>query len=510
MDRLTGTDLINTPNEPAWAGMLREQAEQARAYHAGVPYPNWAFRDWKSEEHGPLPMPLPFPRHIVEKSARWLFGQPLQFTYNGNQTDADRLISDGIRSIWDSCNMESRIKSAALNASQAGGYVLFYRKAAEDAKCPVHIEIYDGAHQAIPFFDPLDARKMLMLRLQFPAYNPVEGAWYMHREEWTDAEQVTYDPLRIDSAESTSLNQMTAWHGYKRQDIQKSWVIRDVLPNEFGVIPGQYVMNLDIGAEHGWGDLWSLFRVVDRVNFTSHLAHLSNQLVAFPKEIRLNANLAADDDDEPLGINEPEYLYQKSDGAPVDVKLLESNPAGRNHVQQYLEDMIRALYEAAGSVRLSPEDVTGHGALSAQVLRLVHQPLIEQTKDKQVVQGANGIAPFLERMSLGLANAGIKHDAASADGEVQVYFADMFDLSEDEQMMRTQRLIAQVDARLISRERAVREIAASEGAADAAEWIDEAAEADESEDDSAQPSAPENNGREQNEQNRNDREEASS
>lgn len=468
---ITGKDFVNTRFIPAYQAALQNEARRARAYFMGCPYPSFGFRDWKTEENGPIPIDLRLPRNITQQSARWLFGKPISFVVNGGQEDADKKAGQRLERIWADSKMHSRAKSAAEYAGQTGGYILkfsYEKDRIANGLDPICIDVFDASAHSRIYTDPLDINTVLMVRLEYPYFNSLDGLWYMHREEWTDSLHVEYVPQPITANPDDRLDMMGAVTRFEAMPEASSWKVASEKKNLFGVIPCQLVKNLDIGAEYGWGDLWSLWPLIDRINLTSDLMNKGNQLTAYPKEVRVNATTPADDDGAPLMPGEPEYLNPRNTDLPVDVKLLESNPAGRTHLKTYMDDLRAILYNTAGGVFLDAATVTGHGAMSRVALELLFQPLIELTNDKRMSQGECGISPFLQTLCTGLYNIGAKDDAAMLNPDVMILWPDYFTPSEEEQLTRAQRLVLEVGNGLKSQETAVTENLASDGQIDPA------------------------------------------
>lgn len=470
--------LINTPYLPGNYRMLCNEARRSLAYYMQAPYPNFGFRTWKTETQGPLPLCMPIAKHITNQSARWLFGKPLGFEVNGAESEWDQEAAERIDEIWGKNRMATRILAAAKMGGLSGGYVLKFHVDPEKKASGqeiVDIQVFDVNQQAKVYVDPMDISKMLMVRLEYPFYDAVKGTWYMWREEWTDTEYVEYVPqeLRVGGPESRL---DTIWDNYNAMEVNGTdkWVIAKKSKNIYGMIPCVLVKNIDIGADYGWGDLWSLYGAIDRINLSFDLMHKGNQLTAYPKEIRLNATTSPDDDGAPLMPGEPEYLVPIEKDVDVQVFNLQSDSAGRTHLASYTESMIRWLYESAGSVNLDPSMITGHGALSAQVLKLIYNPLIETTREKQQCQGENGIAVFFESLAKAMSNMGLDDPLAnSEDINVVVQFADFFEKSEEEKLAQATRLNMLVEGGLMRPETAATELAVSHGMVDAQDAADE-------------------------------------
>ena len=451
--------LFNTPHKPYYQNVLAAEARKAKAYHNGSPYPAHAFKEWKSEKRGSLPLCQPFVREIVGKGARWLFGRPISFVVDGDDIEK----SERVNEIWNKCGMPRRAVAMAETAAQTGGVFLKWWADGEE----VRIECFDAAEQVRLYYDPHDSDRLEMLRIQYPYFNPEDGAWYLVREEYTDEQIATYAPKPIsgEPTENWTLADSYSYASTMKDD--GKWPDPVITKNAYGIIPGVLVKNIDKGMPYGWGDLWGLWPAIDRINFTMELANHDNQLSIHPKRYLLNARLKDEDDGDALSIGDDEYLDPDSPDHPVDIKWFEAKGAIREPLQGYADCLMEHVYKAAGSALIRADEITNKGNLTKAVMALLYEPLIEQTEEKRKSYGEGGVCAFFERMALGLANAGIKDPLASKGPiDVQAKWPDYFDLTEEEELARVNRLALMVDKRFTTPERAVEELAAGANVGD--------------------------------------------
>lgn len=490
MSEYTGRDFIGCKTNPAGFDSLRLLARTAKAYDALVPYPNFSAmtnKKWLTEEQGPYPRCLPFVRNIVTKGARWLFGKPVTFRVEDNKP-LSKLINDA----WTENSMGARSVPMARMGALSGGVALKWSYDPERSEYP-QIHVLDPAEHTRFYWHPHDTTQLLMVRVQYPIFDPAKGVTVWYREEWTDEELVVYEDIPQAVLVSTNVND--PYQIATKVDDYQDWKIKTREPNEFGVIPLWYVQNIHTGREFGDGDLWSYFQTIDLINYTRNLEHLNNQKGQDPGKAYID--LEPETDDAPGRDMVGESLRTTTD-AVAQGKIQELSPDAtmRPHMRQYIEDLKRELYQAVGSVELSVEDVTNKGNLTRAVLEQVYGPLIEATDEKRKSYGEDGLCTFFERMCDGMANAGVS--GWSADTDVQIHWPDMFHGTPEEHSTEVQRQKTMVEARFTTPERAVRAVAALDGIIDT----------DKLEADLAKlpPTAPDGNpGGSNNDQNRTDR-----
>lgn len=470
--------LVNARHAPEGLAEARWAALEAEAYHQLVPYPVWAFSDWRVEDRGTLPRCMPFVQTAVRRSARWLFGKPVQLLVPGNAA-----LERFFRRAWEENRMPTRLRAAAERAGYQGGLALKWAFDATDRPA-LRFQTLRLFDEVRFFHDPLDRERLLMARVQFPYFDAAAGRWWLYREEWTAEEEVRYLPqpcrwVPQPGPGGRVLGQVAVVQEGADPDACDRWEIAAREPNPFGVIPVLPVRNLDADAVWGIGDLWGLFRVADRVNLAYHGMDRGNQLDSSPVPYFLDVEADRDVLDRPLAPGEP--LALKTDNQAVlfgerrkgEVGLLEPKGSARPHLMEYVRDVRKQLMLAGGNVDLDEREITNNGRLTGAVFGFVYAPLIELTTEKRKTYGEDGIARFLERCALGLKRAGVPLEAVRGVSEereetfdVQLRWASFFDLSEEEKAVAAERARAERDAGLLPAERAIELVAAVEGIQD--------------------------------------------
>lgn len=479
--------LINTKFFPPSFTTIRMLAMEAQAYHQLRPYPYWQFGDWKVEDRGVLPRCLPLARRIVTKSARWLFGKPVEIHMPGSEP-----CEKFLREAWQLNRMPARMVAAAERAGVEGGVVLKWSYD-EAADIKLRFQVLSVVNECRLFYDPHDSDQLLMARIQYPVFNPTDGEHYLYREEWTDAWEVHYRPQKMTT---TNLHRITAggdvgpfaigqvpviWGTKTEPDIYEAWVQESATPNRFGLIPVHHVRNAEALATFGKGDLWTdatggMFRLMDRINLTYQGMDRHNQLYSDPTFIYIDAKAGPDVLDRPVQPGQATSIksdegYGPTGGKQAQAIMLESDGGVRPHMREYARDLMAEVLSTVGSVDVDTSEVGNKGNLTEAVLNQLYQPLIETTEEKRKTYGEDGIAKFLERVACGLSNLGAKEvkgvDPKKRDThDVQIRWPEYFPLDDEAKQSRFTRVSQEADAGYLPHERAVEVVLQAEGVQD--------------------------------------------
>lgn len=397
--------LIGTKHAPAGFEQMRNASIQALAYHSLDPYPFFAFQDWKKEERGPMPRCMPFVRGIVRKGAKWLFGRPVNINLPGNLE-----LQKFLMRTWADNKMPARMVSAAETGGVQGAIVLKWSYNEDDPLCKCRYQILSPIDNCRLFFDPHDSNRLLMLRIQYPYQDSATGKWFFYREEWTDQEEIHYlpvpavtHPIRVGAYDYGSI--FVTADGNKEPDNYEKWQIDQSQSgtNDFGIIPAWIIYNIETNSSWGCGDLWGLFRVVDRVNLSYHLQDRSNQFDSEPTPVYIDLVAEADSYDRPIAPGQAQSLKTDGSAEGADmrqgkVQLLEPSGKIRPYMESYARDLRQMIYDAVGYVEIHQGEVTNKGNLTQAVLSQLYAPLIEATDEKRKTYGDDGIAVFLKQI----------------------------------------------------------------------------------------------------------------
>ena len=466
----TGSDLFGVKNAPPEYREAQALAREARAYFDLRPYPWFCFADWKNEDRGPLPQCLPFVRTAVMKSARWLFGRGVSLSLPDNP-DLELLI----RESWEANRMHARLVSASEQASIDGAVCLKFSYD-EDSSPRLRIQILSAIDHVRLVRDPHDAERVIMARIQYPAWDALSDTWKWHREEWTDDSYAVYAPVEDKKGNMVYGNSNPYVSRFADPDNGLLWGDPSISANPFGVIPVVQIKNVETENPSGIGDWWGLFRVVDRICLTAHLMDKSNQLSGDPIKAVIDAH--SDTDDLEQGLGPGDMVSLKSDEGidgstkKASVELLESQGYLRPAMMEYARWLNQQLEECVGTSSVRPEEITNKGNLTQGVLRQLYAPLIERTEAKRL-SWQDGLCEFIEKVAIGLANLGVS-EARSVDlGDYRTYdvniaWPEYFEPTPDEAIQQVQLAKATEDAGYTTHARALRQVAQAQGVTDLA------------------------------------------
>jgi len=459
---MTGNDLINTTVLPAGLREARTLARKAKAYHALRPYPNVSFQQWKEDDRGPLPVCRPFVRHIVQKSADWLFLKPVHF-----KVEEEPELTELINGVWNNACMGSRAIGMAVIGALSGAVDLKWSKPDQDTN-DVTIEIYDPTEHTRFYYDQIDSTKLLMARIQVPYFDYAQKKWFWKREDWTDEYWVTYDPLP--ATQGVDRNGANPYQFVEDAD-KAQFTGEKKAKNPFGIVPFWRVRNADSGDEWGFGDLWPYYQVIDQINFNEDLGHKDNQKRVNPAVALINLTQA--NNEAPDFGNNPDavHVLETVDDKAGNIQVIEGSVEIREHIRDFADSLKKELYGAVGSVMFNPEDITNKGALTSQVMTQMYAPLIETTTRKRGLYGEDGISMFFERMSLGLSTINLEGWKPAKD--VQTIWPNVVEMTEEEKMAASNRQAFNIENAFTTHERAVRELATQDGVIDTDELLED-------------------------------------
>jgi hypothetical protein len=402
----------------------------------------------------------------------------------------DNPLEDYLRAAWQANRMPTRMVAAAARAAQQGGMAL---KFAYDKAAPVPLSFQTLAADTVRcYYHPHNRNQLLMVRVQYPYQDPVTGNWMLYREEWTAEEEVHYQPIAAQIVPTwistpqgnvAGLPYFTALGDNALPDNSGAWGEPQRKPNPFGIIPITPIKNLDADDCDGIGDLWGLFRAVDRVNLIYALMDRSNQFDSQPNLIFLDVDVDQQEADKPLAAGQPASF--KSDGDAQgerkgQIIMAEASGKLRSAMMEHAKDLRSQILAACSSVEVDQAEFTNKGNLTQAVLAQLYGPLIEITDEKRKTYGEDGICKFLESVCVGLTNAGLRlpefkgvkvddHDTY----DVTLKWAPYFALTEEEKQTVVKRLTDEVDAGVMTTERVAEHVAQLEGIEDVAAFLKE-------------------------------------
>lgn len=471
--------LIGTNMVPDQYRLWRVFASEAQAYHAGQPYPAFGFRGWRNEERGPLPLVMPFVQSIPRKAAQWLFGRPIDIRCENE--NFVKLLKDA----WAESGMGSRMVAAAETGSVMGRVAVSFDYDETREGCPLRFRVIQP-WMVRTFTDPQDASTVLMVRVTYPYRDYETGELMMYREDWTDKSHAVYEPVPV-----------TAFYAWEAPEAQfksiegsdddlrpgKTELKYTKKPNPFGVIPIVSIANIDRGRGYGVGDLWGMYRIVDRINLAYALQDRHNQKNVDPNTLLIDLQAAVDDSPQVRAPGEPTQLESVGDKGG-EVKQLTTDAAIRPHIKAYAEDIMRMLLDAVGSVIINEEQVTNKGSLTQAVMTQMYAPIILSTEEKRKQYGENGLNLLFDKVAHGLNNLKVsnKEIAEATAGfnpddpesyRCYIEWPDFFEPSDEDRQARVTRYQQEVSAGFMPREYAAKAIALMEGCEDIEDYLED-------------------------------------
>lgn len=472
--------LVGKEVTPDGYRIWRAFATEAQAYHVGSPYPEFSFRGWRKEERGPLPLVMPFVQSIPRKAAQWLFGRPIDITCE------DEAFQDLIVDAWADSRMDSRMVAAAETGAVMGkvGVKFDYDETREG--CPLRFRIIQPWMMRT-YHDPHDQSAVLMVRIQYPYRDYNSGQLMMYREDWTDKTHAVYEPVPVTSFYAwDSPDKRFGSSGAPDDDdlrAQKTELKYTKKPNPFGVIPVIEIHNIDRGRGYGTGDLWGMYRIIDRINLAYALHDRHNQKNVDPHLLLIDLEAASDDAPQVLAPGEGIQLASTSERTGK-AEQLTTDAAIRPHIRQYAEDLLKMLLDAVGSVIVDEEKVTNKGNLTQAVMTQMYAPLVLSTEEKRKAYGHDGLTRLFDAVAQGLANykgALTNKDVSKAvagfdpkDPEslrCVINWPDYFDATDEDKQARLTRYTTEVGAGFMPHDEAAKRIALMEGCEDTEDYL---------------------------------------
>jgi len=443
--------LLGTKVPPAGLARIQGLAREARAYHELDAYPMYAFRDWKIEDRGVLPRVLPLPKSIVERGAKWLFRRPLQVRVPGN-TKLEKFL----KKAWKKNRLDTRLVAMAKDAALDGGIVLKFSYDSTDKKTGgLSIQSLSLIDECRLFRDPHDAERILMARVQYPFQDPATGDTMWFREDWNAETYVEYQPLKASNL-GAAFNPDTSdqWIELKRSD------------NPFGEIPLHVIKNIETDDSFGSGDLWTLYRIIDRICLTAHLMDRSNQFDSQVNPIFLDVEVDEQDADHPLQPGQPLEVTTKPDALTQGKVLFPSGENGlRPQMLEYANWLRDQVLASCSSVEPDVDEVSNKGAMTQAVLEQLYLPQIQITEEKRKTWGEDGLEPFLALVARCLQRVGVDLGVNENDEDsytVSLGWAQFFNLSQDEKIAVVSRMVDEIANDFITQERAIEIVAEAE------------------------------------------------
>ncbi len=451
-----GENLIGTTAPPTGGYLHCLEAWKSFDYANGVPYPAHAFgpMQWPVDK-GPRPTPLSYAKFLVEEGADFVFqGGPPHFAVP-DDADADGFLQDVIR--WN--RLTSRYNDAARQNGHVGTMAAKFSYDAASKK-PVHITFLSVPEECRCWFDPHDSQRILMCRIQYP-YRAADGHWWYHREEWTEASWITYQPRHAGDA---SISGATYLPGYSQSlGDGDGWEIDEVLENPFQVIPITLIKNRAVqGSPLGVGDCWGAFNLMDRIALSLHGEDRSNQKHTDPIQVVKNGLIVNDGPflpDEPIALNN-----NRPDGPQAEFELVEPTGVARQWVYKSIDKWEELLYKAVGLSLVDPATLGSKGNITRLALMISYARTVATSDLKRTSYGEAGFCVFFQLMLTGLRNCGAfsQLHGYDDDSDVTCAWPDYFSETDQDLTDITNRTVTQVKNGLLPKARAATRLATVE------------------------------------------------
>jgi len=430
--------------------MRRRRCALYDAYFSGRPYENE--REWRSllgysaEVSAPA-IVVNYPRLVVERPAHFAFDRVagVEAADPAAQEFVERAIA-GLE-IGGISSLDALLSEAAIEASIKGDALLVFDpsglvsagNAGETPALPVSVI---PAEDYTLECDPHDASKIAFIRIEY-RISDGNGKETRHRRE--------LHPDRILEFIGDAPKGRRIWFGGNAAhlagaapDEPKEWRLVSAAKNPLGEIPAVVVRNRPrVGRAYGESDFADLLTIFDDINwkYSQRSRNISRTMNAILKSV--NGRILND------VISENGVLSVIGEGAEVGYLI---NDADMREISTHIAELRRALFEISGVTVLDAEKLSGYGALSGFALSVLYEPLIALAeKKRRTIGGA------VERFLSKIVRAGWKLGLIETEPEsfgVRIKYGAMFRESERELAEKQSRLLAAIDAGLLTKEQA--------------------------------------------------------
>lgn len=462
------SEIINVKAVPPGFSDYKKKAQTNRAYYNGDPYPYFGFQNWKTEELGPFPRCMPIPKAITRRFALWLFGKPISFKFLN-----DEKINEFFQKAWKQNKLNVKLTNQAREAGINGAIAIKFHYD-KKSSTPLRFLFLSAVDEVKFYYNPHDCDEVDMVRVQYPYYDYAEKAWFWYREEWTKDQFVEYQPVKIDNYGINSNNPylFTGSPLFPAIDIEQQWEVRKSSKNPYGLIPIILIKNFENDTEFGEGDLFDLWRPLDRINLTYHLMDKSNQLDIDPMKAFIDLEPKEGDSiDTPTAPGSSLDLKSTTDeeGNPKQgkIEVVETQSKIREHLIQYAKEVTTMVFDAVGAVFPRQEHITNKGALTQSVLIQMYAPMLEVVGEKRKSFGEDGIIRLLKTVCMALANLGVDefkslkdvNDLSDDKLEFSLTWFKQFEQTEDEKFSEFDRIDRESIGGYLPIERAIKKVA---------------------------------------------------
>lgn len=424
-------------------------------YYHCKPYPQHAFDRW-SLDKGPLPTPLGYTRILIDKGAEFLFRNGLPAFSLPEYPNADEFLQ---KVIIDN-ELAAQWVSLAKDCGNYGAIAAKFSYDADDEDCPVKLNFLSVPNECRIWTSPHDQKKLLMARIQYPYRDTDTGHWFWFREEWSDDEHATYEPVMGGDARVEFSSNLDHYDNFGDG---VEWGEPAIEENPFGVLPITIIKNKYIrGNPLGVGDLWDLYKLEDRIALTMHGEDSFNQTQSRPVTVVTNGNVT---NDAPLQPGEILAIDNADPNKSADVKLLEPDGKSRLYTQANIDKWEELLYDLVGLSRADPASIANKGNMTELALTTTFARSIATTEAKRKCWGEAGMSMFFANLIYGVSNVGGVKELSEIKEKpkVSVVWAPYFAITPQDKIDVTNRTHAQVTGGYLPHDMAIERIGKAEG-----------------------------------------------
>lgn len=426
---------IDTPQGKEDAAMRRRRLALLSAYYEGAPYENE--REWRSLLGYAYDAPRPavvvnYPRLVAERPAHFAFDRVLGIS------QGDDAESGLLQTVVEKNGIYELLFDACVEASVKGDALLVFDVSGKDSDFTAKVRLIPAEDYVIET-SPHDENEIELVRIEYK-YVDGGGAEKWHREEISADGFFRY--------EGEARRGRPVWMGGAASifgapdETPKEWRLISAKKNRLGFIPAVQIKNRRrTGRVFGESDLDDLLTIFDDINWK--LSQRSRNISRTMNAILLNINGRIVGG----GAKEGEILSVIGDGARVEYL---ANGADMSEIGAHLNDLRRALAEISGVSLLDPEKLSGLGAISGFALSVLYEPLVALAERKRRTVG--GAMEKLLAMILSAARHAGALPKTDGDSRVQFEYGPMFRASETELAAKEARIIAAMEAGVITKE----------------------------------------------------------
>jgi len=406
------------------------------AYYKGSQYAD--HREWRSllgyrADVDPPTIIVNYPRLIIDRPSHFAFDR-----VRGAES-ADESAQAFLSDVVSATNLLERLGELCVEASVKGDALLTFEFEPDNPDNPFPIRMVRAEDYTVEV-DPHNSARILFIRIEY-RYVDEEGAERWHREEIYPDRTATYrgEPVRGKTiwGSGSALGML----GIAPEE-PVEWRLTALKKNPFGFIPAVLVRNCGrSGTVYGESDLSDLLTIFDDINWklSQRSRNISRTMNAILKNI--NGRILNE------YISEDAVLNVIGENAQVGYLV---NDADMSEIATHISDLRRALSEISGVTMIDPEKYTGFGAASGFALSMLYEPLIALSEKKRRTIGG-AVERFLSMILKAAGALGILETELESTA-VSLTYGAMFRSTESELFDRQARLLAGLEAGVISKE----------------------------------------------------------